>query len=81
MNLAIRFSPDGTGRCLYTENIDLSSLGSLSIERASNIEFDNKKQVWRVMDLGGKPLHEAKSRQACLDWEQEYFNKDNQHDH
>lgn len=74
MNLAIRFSPDGTGRCLYTENIDLSSLGSLSIERASNIEFDNSCQVWRVFNVDGRQLYESASRQDCIEWEHEYFN-------
>jgi len=73
----ITFYPDGTGQCLYTEVIDLSVLGSLEIERASNIEFDNKRQVWRVMDLKGQPLYEDKSRQTCLEWEQGHFNQDN----
>jgi hypothetical protein len=32
--------PNGTIRCLYDENIDLSSFGRLSIRRASHVEPD-----------------------------------------
>ena len=73
MNAAITFTPDGLGKCLYTEAIELSMIGSLTVERASNIEFDNHRQVWRVMDMRGNQLHEAISRQACLDWEREHL--------
>lgn len=31
-------SPDGEVRCIYDEAIDLHSLGSLSIQRASHVE-------------------------------------------
>lgn len=30
--------PDGTVRCLYTEAIDLRTIGTLSIRRASDVE-------------------------------------------
>ena len=73
MNLAITFTPDGLGKCLYTEAIELSKIGSLTVERASRIEFDIDRQVWRVLDMRGNPLHEAHSRQACLEWERAHF--------
>lgn len=67
------FATDGIGYGLYTEAIDLSSLGRLRVERATTIEFDNQVQQWRVRDVHGKPLFEAISRQRCLEWEQEHY--------
>jgi hypothetical protein len=68
------FTPDGLGHGLYTEAIDLSDVGSLCIERATTIEFDNKAQYWRVRDPTGFPLFKSPSRQECLDWELKHFN-------
>ena len=64
---------DGTVQGLYTEAIDLASVGLLRIERASTIEFDNPDQLWRVFDRRGRCIHSAVSRTECLEWEQEFF--------
>jgi len=77
----IVFTPAGIGRCLYTEAIDLGRIGALRIERASTIEFDNKLQAWRVRDRENFALFTAPTRQACLDWEREYFNKQEETKH
>ena len=69
------FTKDGLGHGLYTEAIDLSRIGALSISRATSIEFDNKLQVWRVYDRKEFPLYSSPSRQVCLDWEHDYFNQ------
>lgn len=69
----LTFTPDGIGRGLYTEAIDLSGLGLLHIERATTIEFDNDGQTWRVRDVSGAPLFDAPRRQDCLDWEHRHF--------
>ena len=69
MNAVLTFSTNGTGSCLYTELIDLSSLGKLEIQRASNIEFNNQSQRWEVKNLQGRVLFFARSRQTCLTWE------------
>ena len=45
---ALLFLPDGTALGLYTEAIDLSALGRLTVKRASSIEFDNATQAWWV---------------------------------
>lgn len=74
--MKITFTPHGLGQCLYTELIDLTAIGRLRIKRATNIEFDNNRQAWRVKDVQGKALYESSSRQACLDWERHYFNQD-----
>ena len=63
----------GDVSCLYTELINLSQLGLLHIERASNIEFNNPAQVWEVKDHEGEILFASPSRQACLDWEVEHL--------
>jgi hypothetical protein len=70
----IVFTPDGAGHCLYTENIDLSSLGKLEINRATMIEYDNKAQAWQVHDNSGFPLFSSPSRETCLEWERQHFN-------
>lgn len=73
MIATLTYGPDGKGRGLYTEAIDLLRLGVLHIERATTIEFDNKIQAWRVRDTSGTSIFAAASRQECLDWEQHHF--------
>ncbi len=70
---SIVFKPDGTGHGLYTEVVDLTSLGRLKVERATTITFDNRRQVWRVKDRTGFPLFTSPSRETCLEWEKQYF--------
>jgi hypothetical protein len=71
----LKFDPAGNGHGLYTEAIDLSSLGALEIVRASSIEFNNAAQQWEVKSAEGKLMFSHPSRQACLDWEHQYFNR------
>jgi len=71
----LTFEPDGTIHGLYTEVIPLPCLGRLSITRATSIEFDDGCQLWVVRDNAGRVLFQHPSRQACLDWEHEYFNQ------
>ena len=73
MNATLTFAPEGTATCLYTELIDLRSLGRLNISRATTIEFNNATQHWEVMDRRGRVAFFARSRQACLDWEQQHL--------
>jgi len=68
--MVLTFGPDGTVRCLYGELIDLRAIGTLSCERASHIEFDEKTQEWCVLSADRRRvLFRDPSRQACLDWE------------
>ena len=71
----ITFAPDGTGRCLWTEAVPLHELGRLEIRRATNIEFNNTTQQWEIRDSENQLLHTDPSRNACLDWEHQYFNR------
>ncbi|MBE0542243.1 MAG: hypothetical protein IH623_12720 [Verrucomicrobia bacterium] len=73
--LVLKFDPAGNGHSLFTEAIDLSSLGALEIVRASSIEFNNPAQQWEVKSPEGKLMFSHPSRQACLNWEHQYFNR------
>ena len=67
--------PDGTIKGLYTEALDLNTLGLLEVKRALAIEFDNPAQVWRVFDPYGRNVYESPSREDCLAWEREHLNQ------
>lgn len=60
---------------LYTEEIPLSALGSLRIERLTTIEFDDRTQLWEVRDRAARLLFADASRDRCLRWEHERFNQ------
>ena len=72
--IVLKFNPSGLGECLYTELIDLSSIGSLEVRRASIIEFNPDKQQWDVRNPNNALLFTNKSRAVCLAWEQQHFN-------
>ena len=73
--IVLKFDPSGLGECLYTELIDLSSIGSLELRRASTIEFNQSNQQWEVHDSNNDLLFTNKSRAVCLAWEQQHFNQ------
>ena len=72
--IVLKFNPSGLGECLYTELIDLSSIGSLEVRRTSIIEFNPEKQKWEVRDHNNALLFTNKSRAVCMAWEQQHFN-------
>ena len=74
MNPVLTFDVDGVVRCLHTDAIPLQSIGTLEIQRATNIEFNPATQAWDVTDAGGAILHSDASRSRCLAWEVEHFN-------
>ena len=67
-------NPDGTIEGLYTDVIDLADLGTLHVERASTIEFDNKAQVWRATLNNGKQFTSTE-REWCVIWERDEINR------
>jgi hypothetical protein len=71
--LVLTVKLDGEAGCLYSELIDLQSIGLLEVSRASNIEFNQHKQQWEVL-VNGKVLFSNKSRALCHAWEVEHFN-------
>ena len=72
--IVLKFDPTGLAQCPYTELIDLSSIGSLEVRRATIIEFNQSNQQWEVRDLNNALLFTNKSRAVCLAWEQQHFN-------
>jgi len=67
---SITFTPDGNGRCLYHEQIELQSIGLLRCTRASHVEFDADRQQWTVAAADSDAvLFSSSSRKTCLDWE------------
>jgi hypothetical protein len=72
--LVLTVQNNGEAGCLYSELIDLSSIGTLEVSRASNIEFSQGKQQWEVL-VKGEALFSNPSRAVCLAWEQQHFNR------
>jgi hypothetical protein len=72
--LVLTVLTNGEAGCLYSELIDLSSIGLLEVSRASNIEFNQQKQMWEVR-VDGKVLFAHSSRAVCLAWEIQHFNR------
>lgn len=71
MNLL--FTPEGTGRCLYTDQVDLRALGTLRIERASTIDFNRQTQEWEVRrNAVLPPLFAHASHDVCRQWEHDH---------
>jgi hypothetical protein len=48
--------PDGSIRCIYDEAIDLSTLGVVSIARASHVEPDDNGQWWADLEPVDGPV-------------------------
>ncbi|MEI7435995.1 MAG: hypothetical protein WCL16_04205 [bacterium] len=79
--IAITFTTDGTGHALYTEAIELASIGRLAVQRATTIEYDNNTLYWRVRNLNGSALFNSASRQKCLDWERQHLESEEDRKH
>lgn len=73
--MVIIISPEGVIHCISNDAIDLSELGYRRVWRASNVEFDNVKQLWQVQWRGDpKIVFQSTSRQECLSWERDRLN-------
>lgn len=51
----IEFSPEGTVQAMHNDGLSLSFLGAQTIERASEIKFNEKTQKWGIW-LANTPL-------------------------
>lgn len=84
---AFEIDADGNIHTLYTDEIDLFAIGKVSnVRKASNVEFNEEKQVWEVLSLEGEVLYEHKNRDKAIEWEISQFQPggplhDNQHPH
>ena len=77
MNIILTANEDGTGTCIHTDAIPLHELGTLTVKRASTIEFNEAQQLWEVRmedKLTGTwaVYFTDKSRAVCLQWEHDY---------
>lgn len=72
--ILITFSPNGAGHCFYTDAIDLRSLGLLTVERITSIDWNSDKQRWEVRNTKNVLLFHAPSREECIQWEHVQFN-------
>lgn len=71
---ALEIDEHGDVKGLYTEVVDLYSLGKIvKVCKASNVEFNEAKQVWEVTSINNKVLYSHKSREAAIEWEIENF--------
>jgi len=71
MNTTISCTHDGSAHRLWTDAISVHELRRLEFIRATTIELNNAAQHWEVEDWRGRVRFIAKSRAACLEWEQE----------
>ena len=66
--------PQGEVRCLYGEAIDLASLGTLSVRRASQVEPDAEGHWWAgLAPVGGPRLGPFARRSEALDAERAWL--------
>lgn len=67
---------EGSVRCLYGEVVDLSSLGPLTITRASHVEPDDAGRWWvNLSPVGGAMLGPFDRRSEALDAERSWLEK------
>jgi len=74
MNITLEIDNDGNVHGLYTDAINLFSLGQVTnVRKASNVEFNEKKQMWEVTSLSGVVLFSHKNREYAINWEIDNF--------
>lgn len=74
MKVILEIDEAGDVHGLYTDEIDLFVVGRVTnVRKASNVEFNEEKQIWEVLSLNGEVLHTNTSREAAIEWEIEAF--------
>ncbi|MDB6017690.1 MAG: hypothetical protein JWR19_2179 [Pedosphaera sp.] len=75
LNHILTVHENGDISTLWTEAIPLEAIGTMEINRASTIEFNQAKQEWEVRFSNSEAVvFSDKSRAACLAWEVEQLN-------
>jgi len=70
----IEIDENGDLHTLYTDEVDLFEIGKVTnVRKASNVEFNEKDQVWEVLSLEGEVLYTHKNRDEAINWEVEMF--------
>ena len=85
-NMILEINELGNIKCLYSDEVDLYSLGLVThVCRASHILFNQKRQYWEVIDAITKEIvYQNKLRDKCIEWEiinfspgGKYYNENN----
>ena len=72
--MQLHINTAGMVQCLYDEALDLSTLGSLQIHRASHVDPDAEGQWWADMaPVGGGRLGPFGSRSKALEAERAFL--------
>ncbi|GJL53107.1 MAG: hypothetical protein NPIRA02_02390 [Nitrospirales bacterium] len=72
----LHIDPFGTITCPYTEQIPLTTFGTLHVERASHIEWHDQEQGWTITLKNGDQLPNTfPSRQDALAYEANYIHE------
>ena len=59
-----------TIRTVYSDAVDLDSMGDVRVKRASHVEYNHRRKAWEVRWAGKQAVaYRNKSRAACIDWE------------
>ena len=76
MQTILSFDASGVGHCLWNEAVPLAEIGTLTVERASSVEFNPATQQWEVRwpDSPSVVFSHA-SRAECIRWEIETLNE------
>lgn len=70
MKIVLDIDKEGNVHGLYTDEINLFSIGKITnVRKASNVEFCEENQTWQVLSLDGKVLYENRSREEAIEWE------------
>jgi hypothetical protein len=72
----IIISPDGEIKTIYNDELQEMDLGALSVKRASNVEFDEDSQKWRIVDAETDSLIGVgfDKRSDAIDYEVQFLN-------
>jgi len=72
--MQIIITSDGQVRCIYSEEIDLATLGNPTITRASHVEPDEHGQWWADLSpVAGPSLGPFSTRSEALAAEQQWL--------
>jgi hypothetical protein len=64
--MKIKIEKNGTLRCVYSDEIDLRTIGRLTVTRASTVEFNPDSQQWNARLTDGTHVGNFESRQDAI---------------
>lgn len=71
--ITIEIDQDGLVNCIYTDDIDLFTIGPIiNIKKVSDVEFNIETQMWEVL-VDEKVIYKNTNRQKAIEWEIETF--------